>query len=197
MPDRKILIVDDESAIRSLLCCAVARPGMTVFEADSGQHALSLAAKQAPFELVITDVLMPGMDGIELARKLAEAHYARRFLFMSGYCDQDTMTQRTAGLAITGFLAKPFAIPDFLAAVHRLLDEEQSAAVRALRSRSALRRTRSHLNWVRSLRRLVARLQTHQEGLLSAARAGLDYQAVIVRQIASGIRSLAEVGRPL
>jgi CheY-like chemotaxis protein len=146
MSDRKILIVDDESAIRSLLCCAVARPGVTVIEADSGQHALSLAAKQAPFELVITDVLMPGMDGIDLARKLADAHYAQRFLFISGYCDQNTMTQRTAGLAITAFLAKPFAIPDFLTAVQRLLDEGQSASVRGLRSTSALHRAPSQLD---------------------------------------------------
>jgi hypothetical protein len=43
----------------------------------------------------------------------------------------------------------------------------------------------------------MARLQTEQEGLLSAARAGLDYRGVIVRRIASGIRSLAEVGRQL
>jgi two-component system, cell cycle sensor histidine kinase and response regulator CckA len=146
MPDRKILIVDDEAAIRSLLSCAVSGPGVTVFEADSGQQALSLAAKQAPFELVITDVLMPGMDGIDLARKLADSHYAQRFLFISGYCDQNTMTQRTAGLATTGFLAKPFAIPDLLTAVQRLLDEGQSAAVRALRSRSALHRPLSHLD---------------------------------------------------
>jgi FixJ family two-component response regulator len=89
---------------------------------------------------------MPGMDGIDLARKLADAHYAQRFLFISGYCDQNTMTQRTAGLAITAFLAKPFAIPDFLTAVQRLLDEGQSASVRGLRSTSALHRAPSQLD---------------------------------------------------
>jgi two-component system cell cycle sensor histidine kinase/response regulator CckA len=120
--EQKILIVDDELAIRHLLRAALSPPGFSVFEAESGKAALAVAAKQAPFDVVVSDVLMPGMDGVELAKKLAGAGHAQRFLFISGYCDGQSLAERTRDLPVSAFLAKPFSIPDLVQAFHALLE---------------------------------------------------------------------------
>jgi CheY-like chemotaxis protein len=137
MSDKKILVVDDEAAIRSLLFSAVRAPGVSVFQAEDGRNALSLAKQHGPFELVITDVLMPEMDGIELARKLLEAGYADRFLFVSGYCDLDESPERIRDLRIASFLAKPFSIPALLHSVRELLSREPHAVAGRKRAGSA------------------------------------------------------------
>src|SRR3954471_15657324 len=112
MSKQKVLIVDDEASIRTLLRCAVSAPGILVFEADCGKAALSMAAQQGPFAVVVSDVLMPGMDGVELATKLCSAGQAQRFLFVSGYCDGEAMAERTREFPVSAFLPKPFSIPD-------------------------------------------------------------------------------------
>src|SRR4051794_4337191 len=111
MPERKILIVDDEAAIRTLLRCAVSGPSVSVYEADCGAKALLVATEAGPFDLVVSDVLMPGMDGIELAKKLAAAGHSQRFLFISGYCNSDCIPNRSADFPLSAFVAKPFSIP--------------------------------------------------------------------------------------
>ncbi len=118
----KILIVDDETPIRTLLRCAVAEPGFTVFEADGGTRALEIAEREAPFALVVTDVLMPGMDGFELADQLARAGHAKRFLFISGYYDTESMAERMEDFPSAAFLSKPFPIPDLMRAIRGLMD---------------------------------------------------------------------------
>jgi CheY-like chemotaxis protein len=126
MPETKILIVDDEATIRSLLKCAVGAPGVGLFEAESAERALESADEHAPFDLVITDVLMPGMDGVELARHLRDRGHAAKFLFISGFCDVQSMEARIDGFHAR-FLPKPFSIPDLVHAMHALLQEAQSA----------------------------------------------------------------------
>lgn len=125
----KILVVDDESAIRTLLRSAVAGPGFAVLEADGGPRALEVAAQEGPFELVVTDVLMPGMDGFELARMLSRAGHASNFLFISGYCDAETISERLGAFPGSGFLSKPFPIPEFLHVVHSLLAAPEAGRI--------------------------------------------------------------------
>ena len=120
MPETRILIVDDEATIRALLRCAVAAPGVQLFEADCAERALEAAAAHAPFDLVITDVLMPGMDGVDLALRLHADQYAAKFLFISGFCDSQALEGRIRGLS-SSFLAKPFSIPELIRVVHGFL----------------------------------------------------------------------------
>lgn len=118
----KILVVDDETPVRTLLRCAVSAPEFTVLEADGGARALEVAAREAPFALVVTDVLMPGMDGFELAEELCRAGQADRFLFISGYCDVGSVASRMEAFPRAAFLSKPFPIADLMRAVHGLLE---------------------------------------------------------------------------
>jgi two-component system cell cycle sensor histidine kinase/response regulator CckA len=121
MSQTRILIVDDEATIRALLKCAVAAPGVCLFEADCAEQALHSARGNAPFDLVITDVLMPGMDGVDLAARLRADGDAAKFLFISGYCDLESLEDRLNGLDAS-FLAKPFSIPELLRVVRCMLD---------------------------------------------------------------------------
>jgi|SRR5215469_5634025 CheY-like chemotaxis protein len=137
MSETRILIVDDEATIRALLKCAVAAPGVALFEADCAERALDSAPGNAPFDLVITDVLMPGMDGVDLAANLRAAGYAAKFLFISGYCDQQSLESRLRGLD-ANFLAKPFSIPELIRVVRGMLEAKRSG-----RRRRRLRRRAS------------------------------------------------------
>lgn len=125
MSENRILIVDDEATIRALLKCAVAAPGMTLFEADCAEGALDSARWNAPFDLVITDVLMPGMDGVDLATRLRAGGYAARFLFISGYCDLQSLEGRLNGFDAS-FLSKPFSIPELIRVVRVMLHERSN-----------------------------------------------------------------------
>ena len=201
MSEQKILIVDDEPSIRTLLRCAVSAPGFSVFEADCGKAALSLAAQQGPFALVVSDVLMPGMDGIELASKLNGAGKAQRFLFVSGYCDGQSMLERISEFPVSAFLPKPFSIPDLIHTFRALLEEEPAsvrvAAVRENRGPSALRRLATPIDDLRALRRKTRRLQTRRDALIEDARWGLWTQAVLWRQIESHYAALETIERRL
>ncbi len=127
MGQTKILIVDDEVAIRGLLKCAVGGPEVNFFEADSAERALDFAQHNPPFDLVITDVFMKGMNGIDMARRLRDGGHAARFLFLSGYCDVNLL-EVGAGDFEARFLAKPFAIAELVTTVRILLEAQHRRA---------------------------------------------------------------------
>jgi CheY-like chemotaxis protein len=127
-----ILLIDDESAIRAPLRRILEDAGYRVVEAGGGDEALTLAGGLAgPIHLLLTDVVMPGMSGGELARRLGESRPKLKVLFMSGYSPEAIATD---GSLIPGaaFLAKPFSATDLVQRV-----QETLAAPPPLRSRSA------------------------------------------------------------
>jgi CheY-like chemotaxis protein len=126
--DRKVLVVDDEAPIRGLLRCALAGLHFDIYDAECGASALRMASEHGPFSLVISDVVMPEMDGIALARKLSENGHASTFLFISGFCDDAVLAEWAEGLGASTFLAKPFSIPDLLRAVRSLLGDHRELA---------------------------------------------------------------------
>ena len=114
-----ILVVEDESAVRKLLCATLRKAGYTILEAPNGAQALSLCASYPdPIHLVISDVIMPGMSGPELAKRLGDVHAETKVLFISGYTS--TLTP-SAGARLGPILAKPFSPQALAAKVREIL----------------------------------------------------------------------------
>ncbi len=116
-----ILLVEDEEAVRSLARRVLEGRGYTVVPAADGEAALAAAAAHGgPIDLVLTDVVMPGMRGTELAARFAEERAETAVLFMSGYAHEVVAED---GLpAGSAFLAKPFGTDALVHAVREVLD---------------------------------------------------------------------------
>jgi two-component system cell cycle sensor histidine kinase/response regulator CckA len=109
-----VLVVEDETALRRLLCLSLERRGYKVLAARDGAEGIEIFG-QHPDEihLVVSDLMMPRVDGFELKRRIAALSPAVKFLFMSGYAEEIS-EQRQRSLQGCAFLEKPF-LPDELA----------------------------------------------------------------------------------
>ncbi|MEO8056359.1 MAG: ATP-binding protein [Acidobacteriota bacterium] len=117
-----ILLVEDEIAVRNLVRSALTTSGYAVLDAGSGEEAISAArAHGGPVHLLLTDVVMPGMNGRELAARVVVEHPETRVMFMSGYTD-DVIARHGVLEAGTDFLEKPFAPSQVAARVRAALD---------------------------------------------------------------------------
>jgi PAS domain S-box-containing protein len=116
-----ILLVDDERSIRVTARLFLEALGYTVLMAAGPEEALRLAAGHTgPIHLLISDVLMPGLSGADLAKRLVEQHPETKCLFMSGYT-ADVVAQRTFMQADMPFLGKPFTREQLAHKVHEIL----------------------------------------------------------------------------
>lgn len=118
-----VLLVENAEPLRALAKEFLKSNGYAVLEADSGKEALRIAgAFSGPIELLLTDVIMPGMGGKQLAEQLTGVRPATKVLYMSGYPD-DAIVQ--SGILGTGmvFLEKPFTREKLLRKVRQILDE--------------------------------------------------------------------------
>jgi two-component system cell cycle sensor histidine kinase/response regulator CckA len=117
-----VLVVEDQSAVRDITRRMLARHGYTVLEAPDGETALRIAAKHhGPIDLLLTDVVMPGLSGRQLATQLVALRPKMRVLYMSGYTDDAIMRHGILQLGVA-YLQKPFT-PELLAAkVRGVLD---------------------------------------------------------------------------
>jgi two-component system cell cycle sensor histidine kinase/response regulator CckA len=109
-----VLIAEDEEAVRTLAARALSELGYETLQAEDGRAALDiLIERDGRVDLVITDLIMPRMDGKELGEEIARRYAALPVLYMSGYTDDDALLR---GLVAPDapFVAKPFA-PDALA----------------------------------------------------------------------------------
>jgi len=125
---KTILVVDDEPEVRKLVGAMVLRQGYNVLTADSGDHAITLLKNQSkPVDLLLTDVVAPGMSGPMLADKLLEQQPDLRVLFMSGY-DNTQVVQRYVVEKGHALLHKPFTYEELARKVAEVL--AQPATVR-------------------------------------------------------------------
>ncbi len=116
-----MLIVEDEALVRGLMVRVLRSAGYQVLEASDGDRAVALARREpARFDLLITDVVMPGRSGRDTAELLEREGLARRTLFVSGYAADWT------GGPEAPFLQKPFTAAGLLAAVRAALDGRPS-----------------------------------------------------------------------
>jgi PAS domain S-box-containing protein len=116
----RVLLVEDDASVRRLSRRALEVAGFQVLEAESGEQALRLAADDAP-DIVVTDIVMPGMSGLELADRLAARHPGVPVLFVSGYAE-DAAENRLALSTGRELLGKPFRPQQLVEHVRRLLE---------------------------------------------------------------------------
>jgi len=121
----KILLVDDDRSVRSILAGVLEDLGHVVVESEDGDAALAVLETQ-DFDVAIIDFAMPGMNGAELARRITQKWPALPILFASGFADTDAI-EAAIGLEAT-ILRKPFQIDQLLSSLDRILDHSDRSA---------------------------------------------------------------------
>ena len=111
----RILLVDDEETVRRVTGRLLQKLGYEVVSAGDATAALEILAGDAPFDLVVTDVVMPGLSGIEMAARMRAMNPEQRVLFTSGYTTREF--GRPPGEPPQPFMPKPFSLDDLDRAV--------------------------------------------------------------------------------
>lgn len=119
MPGQRLLIVDDEPNLRSMLAAALSHHGYEISQADGGRKALEMIAADRP-DLVVLDVMMPEIDGFEVLRRLRFEGDQTPVMFLTA---KDTTEDRVRGLTLGGddYLKKPFSLDELVARVDAIL----------------------------------------------------------------------------
>lgn len=123
---RRVLLVDDDAALRMLYRFNLEASGVTVFEAPDGETALQLLEGELP-DVVLLDVMMPGIDGWEVAKRLAADERTSRLpiIFITALAE-DAARARGRELGAAGYLAKPFNPVSLADEIERILNAARS-----------------------------------------------------------------------
>jgi two-component system cell cycle sensor histidine kinase/response regulator CckA len=116
-----ILLVEDEAMVRAVAERALTRQGYTVLTATNGEEGLEILQGDTPIDLVISDVVMPTMDGPTMARQAREILPNLPIIFMSGYAEEQL--RRSIDIDRIGFLPKPFSVQQICSAARDVLAE--------------------------------------------------------------------------
>lgn len=117
-----ILLAEDDEVMRHYLTRALERSGYCVVSVDRGTDALAIVESGEEFDLLLTDIVMPEMDGIELAQRVTRIKPSMRVMFITGF----SAVSLKAGQAMPDakVLSKPFHLKDLVAEVDRLLQNQ-------------------------------------------------------------------------
>ncbi len=118
-PEARLLVVDDEPTIRELLSTSLRFAGFEVHTASDGDEALLVAEKVRP-DLLVLDVMMPGLDGFGVTRRLRDRGRDTPVLFLTA---KDDVADRVAGLTVGGddYVTKPFSLEEVVARIRAIL----------------------------------------------------------------------------
>src|SRR3954452_18097401 len=112
-----VLLVEDEPMVRTVAERALTRHGYQVITADNGEEALEVLARGEPIDLLISDVVMPGMDGPTMVREARKSRPELKILFMSGYAEEQL--RKSIDIENVNFLPKPFSVTELAEAARR------------------------------------------------------------------------------
>ena len=120
-PERRVLVVDDESSIRELLSKTLALAAYHVDTTSDAEAALDMLRKAStPYDLLIADLKMPGMDGLSLIRRIRDMGSSVPIIIITGFSTKGSAID-AVNLGVSGYLTKPFRVPDVLAAAARAM----------------------------------------------------------------------------
>lgn len=116
-----ILLVEDDESVRSFTARALSIDGHTVDQADDGDVGLEMVeGKEGAYDLVLSDIRMPAMDGIAMAKAIADEFPGLKILLMTGYAEQRERARDVARVVID-VVQKPFTLADIRSAVAKAL----------------------------------------------------------------------------
>jgi two-component system, cell cycle response regulator CpdR len=119
----RILLVDDEPSVRAPLTRALQIDGHSVVEAVDGADALErFTTDEAGFDLLVSDIRMPVMDGIALTLSVAAERPGFPIILMTGYAEQRERARELEGL-VEDVLTKPFPLAEFRAAIRQVIEK--------------------------------------------------------------------------
>lgn len=122
----RILLAEDEEAMRTYLARALQNAGYDVVAVDRGTAAVPLLQDQH-FDLLLSDIVMPEMDGIELAQRCAEISPRTKVMFITGFAAVTLKASREAPQAKV--LSKPFHLRDLVLEVERIFGQQQQVSI--------------------------------------------------------------------
>jgi excisionase family DNA binding protein len=118
---QRVLVVDDEASIRDLLSKTLALAEYDVDTASDGVTALDrLRERRGAYDLMIADLRMPGMDGLQLIREVKQINANLPVIIITGFSSESTAIE-AVNLGVAGYLTKPFRVPQVLAAAAKAL----------------------------------------------------------------------------
>ena len=123
---RRILLAEDEEAMRTYLARALENAGYDVVAVDRGTAALPLL-EDGSVDLLLSDIVMPEMDGIELAQRCGEISPRTKVMFITGFAAVTLKASRETPHA--NVLSKPFHLRDLVLEVERVFEEQASASL--------------------------------------------------------------------
>lgn len=124
--EETILIIEDEAPVRTFSAYALENKGYKVVQAESSEEAMQIIESGGyNLDLIISDVMMPGITGLDMAKKLREKHPELKVIFISGY-GEEVLSLQTLQQKNISFLAKPFELKDLISKVREVLDEPRS-----------------------------------------------------------------------
>jgi two-component system cell cycle response regulator len=130
-PSYKVLVVDDEEPMRKLIAALLSRNGHQCVVASNGLEALE-KIEESKFDAVVTDIVMPEMDGLALTRELSKHGQSFPVLVMTGHTDEFS-AENAIALGAREFINKPFSISEFAIRFHKMMDDYRGEeALRAL-----------------------------------------------------------------
>lgn len=118
-----ILIVDDDPSVLDIVDRQVSQYGFQTFKALNGKSALDVAQETPNIDLLLTDIMMPVMNGIDLAIQFKSLHPDAQVLFMSGYTNPSIADYRISENDVYGFLQKPFKTEALINKIKNLLEQ--------------------------------------------------------------------------
>ena len=119
----RVLVVEDEDMVRAVAERALVRQGYVVETASDGEEALALFADGKGYDLIVSDVVMPNLDGPAMARQLRAKYGNVKILFMSGYAEEQL--RQSINLDNVSFLPKPFSVQQIAEAVRDALAADE------------------------------------------------------------------------
>jgi DNA-binding response OmpR family regulator len=116
-----ILVVDDEDSLRTLLSSELSSRGFNVDEADGGTIALE-ALRKTRYDLVILDIRMPDIDGLEVLKEIRKNNFAKKVIMLTGV-DELKIAKDSLQFGADDFMTKPYDFRNLLACINRVIKE--------------------------------------------------------------------------